>query len=174
MIQVRSQCLLAKSKWRRLTARLRARLHQIVGQGSDLQGGSAIVEFVFLAVLMIVPLFYLVMVLARLQAGAYGVSAAAREAGRAYVTASNPAQAFPRAESAAGLAFADQGFSDHEGSIKIGCDVEPCLRPAVRITITAQVIVPMPLVPAFFSGIVPTQVPVTATHVVTVDRFGGQ
>jgi hypothetical protein len=154
---------------------LRGRLRQIVGEGSDLQSGSAIVEFVFLAVLMMVPLFYLVMVLARLQAGAYAVSAAAREAGRAYVTAQSQAQAFPRAESAAGLAFADQGFDDQDSRIRIvACDGTPCLRPAGRITITATVSVPMPLVPAFFSGIVPTQVPVTATHVATVDRFGGQ
>ena len=48
--------------------------------------GSALVEFVFLAVLMMVPLIYLVMVLARLQAGSYAASAAVREAGRAYVT----------------------------------------------------------------------------------------
>jgi hypothetical protein len=34
--------------------------------------------------------------------------------------------------------------------------------------------VPMPLVPAFFSGIVSTQIPVSATHVETVDRFGGR
>ena len=156
-----------------MMARVRARLHQIGGPRGGAQGGSAIVEFVFLAVLMIVPLFYLVMVLARLQAGAYGVSAAAREAGRAYVTAQMPAQAPSRALSAAGLAFADQGF-DHEGRIEIRCDGAPCLRPAGRIRIIATVSVPMPLVPAFFSGIVPMRVPVSATHVVTVDRFGGQ
>ncbi|MEP7191581.1 MAG: pilus assembly protein [Actinomycetota bacterium] len=154
--------------------RVRTRLHQIGDSGPGAQGGSAIVEFVFLAVLMIVPLFYLVMVLARLQAGAFGVSAAAREAGRAYVTAQAQGEARTRAESAAGLAFADQGFSDQEGSITIRCRLEPCLRPEGRITVTATVWVPMPLVPAFFSGVVSTQVPVTATHVETVDRFGGQ
>jgi hypothetical protein len=158
----------------RLIAHLRTRLHQMGGAGQGAQGGSAIVEFVFLAVLMIVPLFYLVMVLGRLQAGAYGVSAAAREAGRAYVTARAQGEAQARAESAAGLAFADQGFDGHEGSIKIRCGVEPCLRPSGRVTVTATVWVPMPLVPAFFSGIVSTQVPVSATHVETVDRFGGQ
>jgi Flp pilus assembly protein TadG len=158
----------------RLVARARTRLHQIGGSGPGAQGGSAIVEFVFLAVLMIVPLFYLVMVLARLQAGAYGVSAAARDAGRAYVTAQAQGEAQARAESAAGLALADQGFNNKEGSIKIRCRVEPCFRPEGRITVTATVWVPMPLVPAFFSGIVSTQVPVTATHVETVDRFGGR
>jgi len=159
---------------RRLIAHFRTRLHQMAGAGHGTQGGSAIVEFVFLAVLMIVPLFYLVMVLGRLQAGAYGVSAAAREAGRAYVTGQTQGEAQARAESAAGLAFSDQGFDGHEGSIKIRCRVEPCLRPSGRVRVTATVLVPMPLVPAFFSGIVSTQVPVSATHVETVDRFGGQ
>jgi len=166
------------SKGRRgcpFTTRFRARLRQIRGSGSDAQDGSAIVEFVFLAVLMMVPLFYLVMVLARLQAGAYAVSAAAREAGRAYVTASAQDSAPGRAQSAARLAFADQGFDGHEGSVEsIRCDRTPCLSPSGRITITATVMVPMPLVPAFFSGIVSTQVPASATHVETVDRFGGR
>jgi hypothetical protein len=161
---------------RRVAARLRARLGQLTGAGPGAgpQGGSAVVEFVFLAVLMMVPLFYLVMVLARLQAGAYGVSAAAREAGRAYVTAPVPVQAQSRALSAAGLAFADQGFEQHDARTEIRCDGTPCLRPAGRIRVTATVWVPMPLVPAFFTGIVPMRIPVSASHVVTADRFGGQ
>lgn len=159
---------------RSLVARLRARLHKVGGAGSDGQTGSAVVEFVFLAVLMMVPLFYLVMVLARLQAGAYGVSAASREAGRAYVTAQVPAQASARAQSAARLAFSDQGFERYESGIVIACDGTPCWRPAGRVTVTATVSVSMPLVPSFFAGVVPTRIPVSATHVVTVDRFGGQ
>jgi hypothetical protein len=158
---------------RRVIARLRGRLGQIRGAGSDAQAGSAIVEFVFLAVMMMVPLFYLVMVLGRLQAGAYAVSAAAREAGRAYVTAQAPVQAPVRAQSAARLAFADQGF-DNQGTVVISCDGAPCLRPDGRVRITATVSVPMPLVPAFFSEIVPVRIPVSAVHVATVDRFGGQ
>jgi hypothetical protein len=161
------------SSGRWLAVRLRARLQRLAGAGSDAQAGSAIIEFVFLAVLMLVPLFYLVMVLARVQAGAYAVSAAAREAGRAYVTAPVAAQAPTRANSAAGLAFADQGFSDGAG-IEIRCDGTPCMRPTGRVEITATVTVPMPLVPAFFAGIVPMQVPVSATHVATVDRFGAR
>ena len=161
------------SGWRRLTDLLRARLSPSEGGEIGPQTGSAIVEFVFLAVMMMVPLFFLVMVLARLQSGAYAVSAAAREAGRAYVTADLAAQAPARADSAAGLAFADQGFVG-EGRIEIGCDGTPCLRPEGRVRITATLMVPMPLVPAFFAGIVPMQIPVSATHVATVERFGGQ
>jgi hypothetical protein len=159
--------------WRRPCARLRSRLARLSGADDSVQAGSAIVEFVFLAVLMMVPLFFLVMVLARLQSGAYAVSAASREAGRAYVTAQVAAQAPARAQSAAGLAFADQGFAS-EGTIDVVCDGAPCLRPEGRVRITARLLVPMPLVPAFFTGIVPMQIPVSATHVATVERFGGQ
>ena len=158
---------------RRQIASLRTRLRLLGQPDACGQAGSAIVEFVFLAVLMLVPLFYLVMVLARLQAGAYAVSAASREAGRAYVTAQVPAQAPARAHSAAGLAFADQGFQS-ESSIQIGCDGTPCLRPEGRLQITATVWVPMPLVPAFFAAIVPLQIPISATHIASVGRFGGQ
>ena len=161
------------SMGRRLVASIRSRVRQLGNAGPGAQAGSAIVEFVFLAVLMLVPLFYLVMVLARLQAGAYAVSAASREAGRAYVTAQVSDQAPARAHSAAGLAFADQGFQS-EGSLQIGCDGTPCMRPEGRVQITATLSVPMPLVPAFFAAIVPLQIPVSATHVATVDRFGGQ
>ena len=154
-------------------SRVRARLRTLRGADHGAQTGSAIVEFVFLAVMMLVPLFYLVMVLARLQAGAYAVSATSREAGRAYVTAPISQQAPPRAHAAAALAFVDQGF-ESEGSIQIGCDGRPCLRSEGRIQITATVWVPMPLVPELFAGIVPLQIPVSATHIATVDRFAGQ
>ena len=53
----------------------------------DREEGSAIVEFVFLAVLLLIPLIYLTMMIARVQAGSYAVAHAAREAGRAFVTA---------------------------------------------------------------------------------------
>jgi len=162
---------LGSARWR-LVAGLRSRVRLLRSAGQGAQTGSAIVEFVFLAVLMLVPLFYLVMVLARLQAGAYAVSAASREAGRAYVTAQVSGQATARAHAASGLAFADQGFGS-EGIIEIGCDGTPCLRPEGRVQIKATLWVPMPLVPAFFATIVPLQIPISATHIATVDRFGG-
>ena len=134
------------------------------------EGGSAVVEFVFLAVLLMVPLFYLVMVMARLQAGAYAVSAAAREAGRAYTTAESPAEGPARAQAAADIAFGDQGFAGG-GAVAIGCDGTPCFRPDGRVEVTASLTVPLPLVPSVFAGVVPTAIPVSATHVATVDRF---
>jgi len=131
------------------------------------------VEFVFLSVVLMVPIFYLVMMLARLQAGAYAVTGAAREAGRAYVTALDAAQAPGRAQAAAQVAFDDQGFSGN-GSITLSCDGSPCLRRDGRVEVTAVVGVPLPFVPSAFAAVVPLTVPVSATHVASVDRFGSR
>lgn len=138
------------------------------------EAGSAVVEFVFLAVLLMVPLFYLVMTLSRIQAGAYAASTAAREAGRAFVTASEPAAAKDRAAAAARIAFEDQGFDADTATLTMTCDGTPCLRAEGRVEMATTVTVPLPLVPSFARGAVPLEVPVTASHVAVVDRFRGR
>jgi Flp pilus assembly protein TadG len=134
--------------------------------------GTAVVEFVVLAVLMLIPLIYLVMMMARLQAGSFAASQAAREAGRAYVTAGRGQDAPGRAQAAAQIAFLDHSFEGN-GRLSIACDGSPCLRPDGRVETTATVRVPLPLVPAFVREVVPMSVPVSASHLSTVDRFRG-
>ncbi len=132
--------------------------------------GSAVVEFVALGVLLLVPLVYLVLMLARVQAGAFAVSQASREAGRAFVTAPSEADAAARARAAARISFEDHDFAD-TGSITLACPSTPCLTPDAWVRTTARVSVPLPLVPGFVRGVVPLSVPVSATQVSTVDRF---
>ena len=134
--------------------------------------GSAVVEFVVLAVLMLIPLVYLVLTMARVQAASYAVSQAAREAGRAFVTAPTGELAAARAHAAARIAFLDHSLED-AGRLAVACDGTPCLRPDGRVETTASVRVPLPLVPAFARHAVPLSVPVTASHLSTVDRFRG-
>lgn len=130
--------------------------------------GSAVVEFVFLTIVVLIPLIYLVLTVGRIQAGTYAVTQAAREAGRAFVTAEDPGLAPARAQAAADIAFADFGFT---GRLGLDCDGSPCLRPEGRITTRAEVSVPLPLVPDFARAVVPLELPVSATSVATVDRF---
>lgn len=143
-----------------------------VGRRTRDEQGSAVVEFVVLAVLMLIPLVYLVMMLARVQAGSYAVSQAAREAGRAYVTADVGEEAASRAGAAARVAFLDHAF-EGSGRLTLACDGIPCLRPDGRVETTATVQVPLPLVPSFVRDVVPLSVPVSASHLSTVDRFRG-
>ena len=132
--------------------------------------GSAVVEFTFLTIVVLVPLIYLVLTVARIQAGTYAVAQAAREAGRAYVTAEADDNPAGRAQAAALIAFDDFGFT---GELAVDCDGSPCLRPEGRVTTRATVEVPLPLVPDFARAVVPLVVPVSSTSVSTVDRFRG-
>lgn len=138
--------------------------------GRRAERGSAVVEFVTLGVVLLIPLVYLVMALARVQAGAFAVSQAAREGGRAFVTADAGEDASARARAAASIAFLDHDF-ERVGRLTVTCDGSPCLRPDGRVRTTAEVSVPLPLVPSFLDGAVPLTIPVSATHVETVDRF---
>ncbi len=132
--------------------------------------GSAVVEFVFLSIVLLIPLVYLVLTLGQLQAGSYAVSAAAREAARAFVTSEAQGSANARAEAAAAIAFEDQGFGG-EGGVEVSCSATPCLTPEARVSVRAGLTVPMPLVPSFLRSVVPLQIPVSSTITVAVDRF---
>ncbi|MBK6299482.1 MAG: pilus assembly protein [Actinomycetales bacterium] len=134
--------------------------------------GRAIVEFVFLGVLLLVPLIYLVMTLAVLRAAACSGDNGGSRAGRAFTTA--PAEAkYAARQAATQVAFEDFGFVPEETSVAITCDGSPCLRPDARVSVTTSIRVRLPYLPAFLGDAVPAAIPVSATHVATVGRFGG-
>ncbi len=132
--------------------------------------GRAIVEFVFLGVLLLVPLIYLVFTVARVQGASFAVTNAAREAGRAFVTAPSEAEAEARARAAAALAMADFGV-DEPLSLTITCAANPCLSPDAAVEIRASVDVTVPLIPDAVAGSLPASIHLDTTQVVTVDRF---
>lgn len=132
--------------------------------------GRAIIEFVFLGTLLLLPLIYLVMTLAQLQAASYAVATAAREAGRAFMTADSDAAAFSRADAAADLSFEDFGFAG-TSSLSVTCQTTPCLRADADVRFEATVTVGLPFVPDFMTASLPGSMPVRGTHVLTIDRF---
>jgi hypothetical protein len=132
--------------------------------------GRAIVEFIFLGVLLLLPLVYLVLTAARLQAASFSASLAGREAGRAFVTGSSDGEGLARAQSAASLAFEDFAFTEG-ATLELACDGSPCLRPDGVVTSTATIVVQLPLIPDFVAQHVPAAVTISSTHVASVDRF---
>jgi Flp pilus assembly protein TadG len=150
------------------------RLARTVGP-AEREAGSAVIEFVFLAVLMLVPIVYLIVALGRIQAGALAVEQGAREAGRAYVTAPDESQATTRARMAAALAYADQGFAAPAADqLSMACSATPCLSANGRVTVRGSITVALPGVPRFLGKVFPVQVTLTATHVATVDEFAAR
>ena len=129
--------------------------------------GSAIVEFVFLAVLLMLPLVYVLLAVFAVQGSAYGLTAAAREAGRAYATSTADEQGSARALRAAEIALADHGIDLVDAHPVITCDRRPCLSPGGRITVRLERRVPLP----FLGAHGPATIGVSAEHVEIVDRF---
>lgn len=133
--------------------------------------GSMTVEVAFLLVLLVVPLFYLVATLGRAQAGAYAVTAAAREAGRAFVTAADAESASARAQVAAELVLHAHGFEAGAGTVSLGCPDGSCLTPGGRVVVETTIEVPLPLVPDFMRATVPASIGLSAQHVESVDEY---
>ncbi len=134
------------------------------------EDGRAIIEFIFLGILLLLPLTYLVLTAARIQAASFSASLAGREAGRAFVTAQSDDEGLARARAAAALAFGDFSF-DQGAAVAVTCDGQPCLRPEGAVTSVATIEVQLPLVPDFIADHVPSSVTVTSTHVASVDRY---
>lgn len=133
--------------------------------------GNALVEFTYLAILIMLPVVYLLLTVFQVQAAAFGATEAARQAGRAYVRAETTSQAEARARAAAALAMEDQGLRDAPPP-KISCGRPPsqCLTPGTRVEVTVDYRVELRFLGAVFVGTQGPTIPVTATHVQYVDR----
>jgi len=113
------------------------------------ESGTALVEFVWLAILLIVPLLYIVLAAFETQRAAYAASSAARSAGRAFVTAPDQASGYARAEAAVRLAYRDQGI-ESQPDVRISCRPDPrnCLSPGSVVRAEIGSSVDLPLMPA--------------------------
>ena len=150
-----------------------ARLGRLVVVPSRLRGdeGSAVVEFVAVTLILLVPLVYLVLVVGRLQAATFAAEGAAREAARVFVASDEPADAAPRALAAAGIALEDQGLRDDPADVvSVACSAA-CLTPGSEVTVVVRLRVPLPFVPAFVRHAVPLEIPVAAQRIAVVDEY---
>lgn len=129
------------------------------------QRGTAIVEFVWLAILLLVPLLYVVLAVFETQRAAYAASAAARSASRAFVTSPDQATAYARAQAAARLAFGDQGLDTAGFTLTITCRPDPrrCLTPGSVVAAEVHSAADLPLLPLALGGHTP-RIAVAAVH----------
>jgi Flp pilus assembly protein TadG len=136
------------------------------------QAGTAIIEVTWLTLLLLVPLIYLVLSVFEVQRAAFGVDAAARAAGRAYVLAPDQVTAQARAGQAAAVAMRDQGISLDPGALHLSCTPHPdsCLSPGSTVTVRLQTQVRLPLLPDWFGAFDPT-VRVTGEHRASYGTF---
>ena len=108
-------------------------------------------EFVVLGVCVLLPLVYVVLAVMKVQAASFGVTEAARQAGRAFAQADTAANGSDRANLAARLALQDQGISVDEAQVTINCDVGRCLSPGSSATVLVATHISLPFVPDVWS-----------------------
>lgn len=134
--------------------------------------GSAIIEFVFISVLVFLPLSYLVVGFSAVQRGIFAATEAAREAGRAIGTAPDPQLGMARAQRAAELAVEAQSVDLQDMKVGYapagtGCEASgtyiPGLFPGEEFIVCVTVTVRVPLLPDFIESN-------TATGLFVVER----
>jgi hypothetical protein len=130
-------------------------------RSGDGEQGSAIVEFVFIALVVFLPLVYIVAGFSAVQRGVFASTEAAREAGRALGTAPDPATGQARAEAAVRIAVEDQSVEATDvvlayAAVGAGCDAAgsyvPTLTPGEEFTVCVTVTVRVPLLPDFIDA----------------------
>jgi hypothetical protein len=140
--------------------------------------GAASIEFVFLGILVMVPLLYLVIAAFEVQRNAFAVTQAAREAGRAFGTADDLTGAEDRARYAMELALRDQGLSPGGTELRYGAPGGGCagagvatLDPGADFEVCVVRTFRVPAVPSYFDGGNNT---VTGRYLVHIDDFRSQ
>ncbi len=133
---------------------------------------SATVELVWLGILLLVPLLWIVLSVFEVQRGAFGVSAAARAAGRAFALAPDDASGRQRAQAVAEQALADQGLADAPVDVSITCTPYPhdCHSGTSVITVRISSSVVLPLLPDALGGGQP-RFSLDASHTVPIGRY---
>lgn len=127
--------------------------------------GTAVVEFTWLFLLLLVPLVYLLLAVMDVQRASYAVTSASRAAGRAFVLSPDVATARVRAEAAARVALADQGVDWSDAALSVSCTPDPaeCLSPGSLVTVDVVVQQAVPMAGPLLGAAAPS-VRVSSSH----------
>jgi Flp pilus assembly protein TadG len=135
-------------------------------------GGTALVELTWLAILLLLPMVWIVVSGSHVQRGAFAVSGAARAAGRAYALAPTDAAGRVRARAAARQVLVDHGIADAPLSVRVRCSPYPsdCHSGTSIVTVRIDSAVALPLLPDVLGGGSPSFA-LHATHTVPIGRY---
>jgi hypothetical protein len=154
----------------------------VTGCGSRREQGAAVVELVVVALTLLVPLVYVMVVMADVQRALLATSAAAREAGRVYVTGPDRVAAERRAGAAYREVLVSYGMraGDPRASMRLraGCPAggaSGCaggFGPGAEVEVVVTYRVPVARLP-FLGAVAGPSIVIGATHHTRVDRYRG-
>ena len=114
---------------------------------ADAERGSAVVEFTFLSLLLMVPVVYFIITVGQLQGGSFAVVGAADQAAKVFVAQPDAPRGRAAAEQAVQLALADYGHPAENASLETTCNPSDCAAAGTAVTVTVHLTVPLPFVP---------------------------
>jgi Flp pilus assembly protein TadG len=129
--------------------------------------GSAAVEFIFVGLLLLVPLVYLIIALGQIQAQSLGVQSGARHIARAVATSSDRVEASERADRIVRSIAREYGMGSEKPAVSFMCAPanSPCPDAGSVLTVRVAVRVRLPLAPPILGLDRITVIPVEATAV---------
>src|SRR4051812_47343564 len=106
------------------------------------EAGSASLEFIVAGLVLLVPIVYLVVALAGVQAATLAVDGAARQASRVYVQSASTGAATSAASRAVAVTLSDYGVDAAAASVAISCTPRPtaCLTRRGYVTVTIRTV----------------------------------
>jgi Flp pilus assembly protein TadG len=136
------------------------------------EAGSALVELSWLAIILLVPLIWIVISVFEVQQGAFATSAAARAAGRAYALAPDDPTGTARADAVVRQVLADQGTPGQQAKVTVTCDApgDNCHVGTSVITVRVRSGVVLPFFPSIF-GRGAASFSLDATHTVPIGQY---
>ena len=143
-------------------------------RNDDADAGRAIIEVVFLAILMLIPIVYLLISLIRIQAATLAVTQAARDAGRAIDTAPTIEDGIARAQQIAAIDLADQHIPGGNITLQFvnpgtACTAEntttPSLTPGAVYDLCITTTLTLPGIPTIVTGVNNTATGVYTVHI---------
>lgn len=121
--------------------------------GGRSEAGTALVEFVWLGILLLLPVVWILLSAFEVQRGAFAVHAAARAAGRAYALAPDDPTGHERARQVARWTLDDQGAPGMPLDLEVTCTTAPrCHTGTSMITVRVTSGVHLPLLPEVLQG----------------------
>jgi Flp pilus assembly protein TadG len=142
----------------------------VAAEADVAERGSAVVEFTFLSLLLMVPLVYFIITVGQLQGGSFAVVGAADQAAKIYVSQPDAASGRAAAEQAVLIALADYGQPAENAIIDTSCEPSDCMSAGSAVTVTVHLTVPLPFVP-FSDALHLTAGHLTASATQMVGRF---
>lgn len=140
--------------------------------------GNAVLEFIVMTAILMIPLAYIVLAVFVVQGSAYGVTEATREAARAFINADSSADAYSQACIAATIALQNQVDTTLDCGDQLAIDVScapgvtscNALDPGNVVRVRIDLSVGLPFLPMSVFG-EPITIGLHSSHVEVVDVF---